>query len=320
MSHSVLQIERLRIRTLSRSPTFPVDGVSLEVMAGECFGLVGESGAGKSLTLRAAIDLLPAGVQKHSGTVALTGEEHRSSRGRAGEIGMIFQEPGASLNPLMRVGGMVAEGLRARGIRGQPAKREAIALLEEVGIEDPERRSRSWPHELSGGERQRVAIALALASEPSVLLCDEPTTALDATVQERILDLLASLQRERNLAILLVSHDLALIARMAQRLAVMYAGKIVEEGPSAALLANPLHPYTAGLLSAQPSFRPDGALPRGIPGSRPDPHSYPSGCRFHPRCEHMREDCLAADGTLIDSGTARSSACIHWQELEGVSA
>jgi oligopeptide/dipeptide ABC transporter ATP-binding protein len=227
---------------------------------------------------------------------------------------MIFQEPGASLNPLMRVGAIVGEGLRARGLRGQPARRAAIALLDEVGIEDPELRSRSWPHELSGGQRQRVAIALALAGEPSVLLCDEPTTALDVMVQERILQLLDRLRVKRDLAIVFVTHDLAVIARVSGTLAVMYAGQILESGQTGKVLRSPRHPYTARLLDCLP--RP-GHLPRAIPGSSPDPRAHPSGCRFHPRCDRAREDCTRAPYTLAPSGEERHSACIHWRELKG---
>lgn len=311
-----LEVRQLRVQTRGKPVSFPVDGVSLEVKAGECLGIVGESGAGKSLTLRAALDLLPAGTRLHSGEVLLAGRQHSRAHPRRGEIGMVFQEPGASLNPLMRVGAMIAEGLRARGLSRARSKAGAITLLSQVGIEDPELRARSWPHELSGGQRQRVAIALALASEPTVLLCDEPTTALDVTVQQRILALLRGLQQERDLAIVFVTHDLAVVAEQAQRLAVMYAGRIVEEGPCARVLCDPRHPYTARLLDAQPTLERHGRMPRGIPGSQPDPRAYPPGCRFHPRCEHKRDDCLRAPYTLEDSGPDRRSACVRWRELE----
>jgi ABC-type dipeptide/oligopeptide/nickel transport system ATPase component len=252
MSVVLLHAESLRVEVRSRSGTaFAVDGVTLSVRRGECLGIVGESGAGKSLTLRAIVGLLPAGVRLHSGSVTLDGLPYAGADGR---IGMIFQEPKAALNPLMRIGDLIAEGLRARGVRGKAASAKVIALLEEVGIADAQRRLRSWPHELSGGQRQRVAIAMALAAEPAVLLCDEPTTALDTVVQQRILELLDRLRAERELAIVFVTHSLAVTERISHRVAVMYTGQIVEQGPTAEVLARPGHPYTARLLANLPSL------------------------------------------------------------------
>lgn len=232
---------------------------------------------------------------------------------------MIFQEPKAALNPLMRVGDLIAEGLRGRGVRGKGARAEVIALLEEVGIADAERRLRSWPHELSGGQRQRVAIAMALAAEPAVLLCDEPTTALDATVQERILELLDRLRLQRELAIVFVTHDIAVIDRISQRVAVMYAGRVVESGPTGGLLKAPQHPYTARLLACLPLVDRKRQLQQ-IPGDPPDPSAYPAGCRFHPRCDHARLDCTNAPYLLADTQTGRQSACVRWPEIESLLA
>jgi oligopeptide/dipeptide ABC transporter ATP-binding protein len=292
-----------------------VDGVSLEVHRGECLGLVGESGAGKSLTLRAAIGLLPPGVRAVGGELRLSGAPYRASRTRGREIGMVFQEPTAALNPLMRVGELIKEGLRSRGLKGRGAERKVIGLMREAGITDPERRARSWPHELSGGQRQRVAIAMALAAEPSVLLCDEPTTALDVTVQERILELLDRLRVQRDLAIVFVTHDLAVTARVSQRLAVMYAGRVVESGPTDQLLNAPQHPYTARLLACLPLVDRKRQLLE-IPGAPPDPSAYPAGCRFHPRCTHARSDCTDAPYVLDGTQPGRQSACIHWAGLQ----
>ncbi|HEY7891334.1 MAG TPA: ABC transporter ATP-binding protein [Solirubrobacteraceae bacterium] len=315
MSEVVLQARDLRVAARGRaSAVWPVDGVSFEVRGGECFGLAGESGAGKSLTLRAVIGLLPPSTSLARGTVLLRGEPYHA-RSRAQRMGMVFQEPKTSLNPLMRAGEMIREGLRVHGVRGAHAKRSAIALLQEVGIEDPELRLRSFPHQLSGGQRQRVAIAMALAAEPAVLLCDEPTTALDVPVQERILQLLDRLRIERGLAIVFVSHDLAVIGRIAQRIGVMYAGRILECGPATEVLARPCHPYTERLLASLP--RIDAGMPaRGILGEPPSPGRWPSGCRFHPRCAHAKPDCSQAPYVLMDCGPDRQSACIYWRELE----
>jgi ABC-type glutathione transport system ATPase component len=247
----LLEVRELSLR-VGRRPreTTVVDRVSLAVARGECLGLAGESGAGKSLTLRAIIGLLPAGVYVDRGQVLLDGKPYIPRPRTGPRIGMIFQEPKSALNPLMRVGDLLKEGLRVRGIRGAPATRAVFALLDEVGIDDPGLRARSFPHELSGGQRQRVAIAMALAAQPAVLLCDEPTSALDVTVQERILELLDRLRVQRELAIVFVSHDIAVINRVAGRVALMCAGRIVEQGPTGTVLARPRHPHTRSLLTA----------------------------------------------------------------------
>ncbi|HEY7892228.1 MAG TPA: ABC transporter ATP-binding protein [Solirubrobacteraceae bacterium] len=316
MSAAVLEIDDLHVETAgSGAAAMVVDGVSLEVQPGECLGLVGESGAGKSLTLRAAIGLLPPGVRAVGGELRLRGVPYRASLARGREIGMIFQEPAAALNPLMRVGDLIKEGLRTRGLKGRGAGAELIGLMVEAGISDPERSARAWPHELSGGQRQRVAIAMALAAEPSVLLCDEPTTALDVTVQQRILELLDRLRMQRDLAIVFVTHDIAVIDRISHRLAVMYAGRVVESGPADELLNAPQHPYTARLLACLPRVDRKRQL-LDIPGAPPDPSAYPAGCRFHPRCTHARPDCANAPYVLADTQTGRQSACIHWAGLQ----
>ncbi len=271
MSPPVLQVRGLRV-SVDGGRLHPVDGVSFDVMGGQCLGVVGESGAGKSLTLRATIDLLGRSARLAGGQVLLEGRPLASLPRRDRRIGMVFQEPGASLDPLMRVGELIAEGLRVRSVRGAALRRRAVELMAEVGIEDPERRCLSYPNELSGGQRQRVAIAMALAAEPAVLLCDEPTTALDVIVQERILILLDRLRETRQLAVVFVTHDISVIARVSHQLAVMYAGQIVEYGPAAEVLSRPRHPHTASLLESVPLIDGHSAA-KTIPGEAPDPRS-----------------------------------------------
>jgi oligopeptide/dipeptide ABC transporter ATP-binding protein len=318
MTKALLEVRELSLRAGRRSrELMVVDRLSLEVRRGECLGLVGESGAGKSLTLRAIVGLLPAAVYLDHGQVLLDGRPYRSrSREGGARIGMVFQEPKAALNPLMRTGDLIAEGLRGPGVRGAPAREAAIALMDEVGIDHAARRSRAWPHELSGGQRQRVAIAMALAAEPSVLLCDEPPTALDVIVQERILELLDRLRVQRDLAIVFVTHDLAVINRVASRVALMYAGRILEQGPTAAVLARPHHPYTARLLASQPRIDQAKRPLRALSGDPPGPGEWPEGCRFHPRCAYVKPNCLTAAYELQSSGSGRQSACIRCSEIE----
>jgi oligopeptide/dipeptide ABC transporter ATP-binding protein len=318
MTPALLEVRELSLRAGGRSRAWlVVDRVSLEVRRGECLGLLGESGVGKSLTLRAIVGLLPGAVQVDRGEVLLEGETYRPRSGEDGpRIGMVFQEPKAALNPLMRTGNLIGEGLRGRGVRGAAARAAAIALLEEVGIAEAARRVRAWPHELSGGQRQRVAIAMALAAEPAVLLCDEPTTALDVTVQEQILELLDRLRVERDLALVFVTHDIAVINRVASRVALMYAGRIVEQGPAGAVLAQPHHPYTARLLTSLPRIDQAKRLLRALSGDPPGPGEWPEGCRFHPRCAYVKPDCLTAAYELQSSGGGRQSACIRCSEIE----
>jgi oligopeptide/dipeptide ABC transporter ATP-binding protein len=272
-----------------------VRGVSFEIGRGETVALVGESGCGKSLTSLAIMGLLAPGISM-SGRITLAGDEgaiafdalspaeRRRLCGR--RLGMVFQEPMTSLNPMQRVGDQIAETLTTHGICERPeAWRRAVATLERMGIPDPERRARALPHELSGGMRQRVMIALAMIGEPDLLIADEPTTALDVTVQAQILDLIRGLAHERGTATLFISHDLAVVADIADRVAVMYAGEIVETGPIETLLAQPRHPYTAGLIASRPvAGQPSGSKLAAIPGAVPEPARRPRGCAFHPRC------------------------------------
>jgi peptide/nickel transport system ATP-binding protein len=270
----------------------PVDGVSFSLGRGETLALVGESGCGKSLTSLSLLRLIPPPGRIDSrsrivfgGTDILALEERalRDIRGR--RIGMVFQDPMTSLNPVFTVGDQVAEGIRAHfPVSRKEAGDRAVALLEEVGISDAALRARDYPHQMSGGMRQRVMIAMALACEPELLIADEPTTALDVTVQAQILEILDRLRRARGMAVLLITHDLGIVAGRADRVAVMYAGQIVEEARTAQLFARPSHPYTQGLLASVPRLTgPRGRL-TPIGGSVPTPDAWPSGCRFRPRC------------------------------------
>jgi len=271
---------------------YPVDGVSFSLERGEMLALVGESGCGKSLTSLALLQLIPSPGRIESGSVirlgetdvlALKGEELRRIRGR--RIGMIFQDPMTSLNPVFTVGAQIVEGILAHfKVSSAEARQRALQLLQEVGIPDPAERLKSYPHQLSGGMRQRVMIAIALAAEPEILVADEPTTALDVTVQAQILEVLDSLRTRRGMAVLLITHDLGIVAGRADRVAVMYAGQIVEEAATPRLFANPSHPYTQGLFASVP--RITGPLKRLNPirGSVPAPAAWPTGCRFRPRC------------------------------------
>jgi oligopeptide/dipeptide ABC transporter ATP-binding protein len=300
-SPPLLEVEDLTIEV--RGPdgaTLPiVRGVSFEVADGEVLGIVGESGSGKTMTLLALLGLLPPrvrvrGAVRFRGRELLTLSEPQLRKLRGAEIAVIFQDPMSSLNPVQRVGDQVAEQLRAhRGLDRAAAGRRAVELLARVGIPDAEGRARSYPHELSGGMRQRVMIAAALSCEPSLLLADEPTTALDVTVQAEILALLSELTDQLGAAVVLISHDLGVIAKMANRIAVMYAGDVVEEGASAAVFANPQHPYAWGLLGSIPQL--DGWPPtplRAIPGQPPTVAARPSGCPFRIRCAHAFDACV----------------------------
>lgn len=299
-----------------------VDGVSLSVERGKCLGLVGESGCGKSLTLRSIIGLMPRGTHTAGGTIsfgdALRGEPIEAGtqlRGRG--IAMVFQEPMSSLNPVMTVGDQIIEGLRRRkdSLTRREQQAQAVALMDEVGIPDPARRVDAWPHEMSGGMAQRVMIAMALATDPLLLLADEPTTALDVTIQAQILRLLDDLRRQRNMSVIFVSHDLAVIRQVADTVAVMYAGRIIETGSAEHVLADPQMPYTAGLLLSTPTIDRAEHRLRPIEGMPPAPDDYPVGCRFAPRCPHALPKCREAPYVLEAIGAERATACIRWNEL-----
>ncbi len=302
-----------------------MNDVSLRIQAGESLGLVGESGSGKSMLALALIGLLPPGARTYGeawlagrtangfstsrvNLLALAERERAATRGR--DVAMIFQEPMTALNPVMRAGAQIAEAIRAHhaGLSRQEVNRGVLAALDRAAVPQPELRARQYPHQLSGGLRERMMIAMALAGgasgAPRLLIADEPTTALDVTVQKQILELLAHLRRDLGLTLLLITHDLAVVAQVADRIAVMYAGRIVEEGPAHEVLQLPLHPYTAGLLRASPQLRRRKL--ESIPGSVPSPASLPPGCAFEPRCALRRTQCAEAMPELraVDSELA----------------
>ena len=306
-----------------------LDRVSFAIEAGETLGLVGESGCGKSVTALAIMGLLPKPAGRLvGGRIGFQGDDlggvpvERLQRIRGNRIAMIFQEPMTALNPVHRVGRQLAEAytLHAPAARALEAKKRALELLEQVGIPAPERRLSEYPHQLSGGMRQRVMIAMALASRPDLLIADEPTTALDVTIQAQILDLLRALQRETGMAILFITHDLGVIAELCSRVVVMYAGRVAEQATAAALFQRPRHPYTQGLLASIPRLEgtPKTVLST-IPGTVPGIGDLPAGCRFANRCPHAVDACQQRAPVLEDAATAHRVACHRWRE-PGVSA
>jgi oligopeptide/dipeptide ABC transporter ATP-binding protein len=294
-----------------------VHEVSFAARHGEAIGLVGESGSGKSMTLRATMALLPRVACADAGTVVLDGEplpfEGRSARTlRRGRIALVFQDAASALDPVRTVGSQIAEvAQHVGGIGRGETRSRTLELLELVGIRDPARRARSYPHELSGGMRQRAMLAVALAAEPTALLCDEPTTALDVTVQAQVLALIGELRRRLSLAVVFVSHDLAVIRQVCELVSVMYAGRIVETGPTAAILDRPRHPYTRGLLEAVVDLDSSSAMPEPIPGMIPEPGLLGPGCPFAPRCPLAGPECTVAEIPLEPIDSERRVACLH---------
>ena len=319
---SLLRLEGLRVAFDTPAGVVDVlDGIDLSLGAGEILGLVGETGSGKSVTALSAMGLLrppgrvTAGRVMFGGRDLLAAPKAELRRVRGGEIAMIFQNPRSSLNPVIRVGAILREVLRVHlGLHGAEADRRAVQLLADVGLPDPAVILRRFPHQLSGGMAQRVMIALALASEPRVLIADEPTTALDVTIQLQIIALLARLREERGLAQIVITHNLGVVAELCDRLAVMYAGTIVEEGPVGELFDAPRHPYTRGLLAARARTDSTGEL-ASIPGQVPDLRQRPSGCPFHPRCAWARGDCREVKPVLEAAGDQHRVACLHWREV-----
>lgn len=305
-SDDLLNVEELRIFFRTRSePIRAVDGVSFAVRRAETTALVGESGCGKSVSALALARLVAPPGFIAGGRVMFAGRDVSAMNGKAlrrlrgAELSYVFQEPSTSLNPVFRVGYQVAESIRLhRG--GAPVRRDVADLFKRVGL--PENRTRSYPHELSGGMQQRVMIAMALACNPKLLVADEPTTALDVTIQAQILDLLARLQRDTGMGMLVITHNFGIVAGLAQRVYVMYAGRIIEYAPTEELLTRPLHPYTQGLLKAVPRLAANAQRISGIPGSVPNPARPPTGCKFHPRCPEARERCRVEEPDFSDAG------------------
>jgi oligopeptide/dipeptide ABC transporter ATP-binding protein len=298
----------------------PVNEVSLRIAKGEALGLVGESGSGKTMLSLALMGLLPTGARVSGEAILDAGDapaknlaklseaEWRGVRGR--EIAMVFQEPMTSLNPVMRVGAQIEEAIRAHepGLGRGLVQRRLMSALEQASVPEPEVRARQFPHQLSGGLRQRAMIAMALAGRPKLLIADEPTTALDVTVQQQILELLDRLRREMELGLLFITHDLGVVARVADRIAVMYAGRIIEAGATADVLTAPKHPYTQGLLAASPTLVRGKLTP--IAGAVPQLTVLPPGCSFGPRCQFRRAECEAAVPESRNAGEGHSARCV----------
>jgi oligopeptide/dipeptide ABC transporter ATP-binding protein len=316
----LLEIRNLQLEFGSGSGALrALDGVSLSVEAGETLCLVGESGSGKSVTALSVARLVPSPPARYAGgEVLLEGRDvlkmpAKELRGiRGGVVSYVFQEPGASLNPVLRVGRQIQESLQLH--RPDAATREEVVrLLKLVGIPAPETRAASYPHELSGGMQQRVVIAMAIASHPRLLVADEPTTALDVTIQAQIIELLAKLKRELGMAILLITHNLGIVGDLADRVAVMYAGQIVESAPARSLLKRPLHPYTQALMNSVPKLGAGAGRLNAIPGSVPRLEALPSGCRFHPRCPKAQPECARESPALVEVEAGRHVRCPLWR-------
>ncbi len=310
---SILSVRDLSIHIRAARP---VDGISFDIAAGECFALLGESGCGKSMTALGIMRLLPAAAQVTGGTVSFEGgdllalPESGMRDIRGGGIGMIFQEPATSLNPVLTVGRQIGEALELHtGLRGSAARARAAELLDLVGIPDPQRRLDEYPFQLSGGLRQRVMIACALAGAPRLLIADEPTTALDVTIQAQVLDLLDELRRKQGMALLLITHDLGVVARMADRVGVMYAGQLVEEAPRAQFFAQPAHPYSVRLFAALPDAERRGGRLATIPGSVPAADERHPGCRFADRCSEVMATCRSAPPPWRDVDQCQRVRC-----------
>jgi len=328
VSEKLLEVRGLRVE-------FPVGGVwlpavretSLTLDRGEALGLVGESGSGKSVSALALLRLLPpqarvTGAIRFQGRDLLAAPEEEMRQVRGAGISMIFQEPMTALNPVMRVGEQVAEAVRAHGessaigprssakISKAEAWRRAIEAMKDVGLKDAERRARDYPHQLSGGMRQRIMIAMAIVNRPQLLIADEPTTALDVTIQAQILELLAELRRKLGLAMLFISHDLAVVSQVAERVAVMYGGSVVETGPAAEVFRAPIHPYTRGLLQAVPTLRSQRGRPlETVEGTVPPLTALPPGCAFEPRCGLRVPECARALPPLVEVAPGHRARC-----------
>lgn len=319
MTPPLLEVDRLRVEFPSRHGTLvALDEVSFSIAPGEILGVVGESGAGKSLTGSAIIGLLDPPGRIASGEIRFDGrridrlphDEMRKLRGR--HIGAIFQDPLTSLNPLYTVGRQLVETIRVHlPLNAAQARERAIDLLRETGIPAPEQRIEQYPHQFSGGMRQRVVIALALAANPRLIVADEPTTALDVSVQAQVISLLRRLCKEHGAAVMLITHDMGVIAETCDRVAVMYAGRVAEVGPVQSVIHSPAHPYTAGLMGAIPAIDQDRERLVQIDGSMPRLNAIPSGCAFHPRCPKVMPRCHGERPELLDAGATRAACWLH---------
>ncbi|MEE2924031.1 MAG: ABC transporter ATP-binding protein [bacterium] len=317
-SQSLLKIEDLSVHFFTDRGVVPsVNNINYEILEGETLGLVGESGCGKSVTAHSIIRLIPQPPGKIvNGRVMFKGEDltkisdHRMREIRGNEIAMIFQEPMTSLNPVFTVGDQIVEAVTLHTEKDDDEARElAIEMLRKVGIPSPEMRIDEYPHQMSGGMKQRVMIAMALSCNPSLLIADEPTTALDVTIQAQILELMAELQQESNMSVLMITHDLAVVAEVCDRVVVMYGSKIVEIARVEELFRNPLHPYTQGLFASIPNVEEDKPRLTPIPGFVPNPMNFPVGCKFNNRCPHSTERCMIEEPTLEEIGEGHLVSC-----------
>ena len=307
----------------ARGEISAIEDISFELNAGEILGIVGESGSGKSVTALTIMGLLPqppariaAGSVRFAGEELTTASPNRMEKIRGAGISMVFQEPMTSLNPVFTIGEQIMETVRAHERMSASAQRErAIEMLDRVGIPSAAERLNDYPHQLSGGQRQRVMIAMSLVCRPKLLIADEPTTALDVTIQAQVLDLLMDLRDELGMAIMIITHNMGVIAEVADRVLVMYAGRIVEQSPAADLFDAPRHPYTKGLLACVPTLQQDRHRLIAIPGSLPEPARRPPGCRFAPRCTYRIEACRTAVPPLVIQREDRAVACIRADEL-----
>jgi len=328
MSEKLLSVEGLRTYFYTYAGVVKaVDGVTLDVRKGETLGLVGESGSGKSVTAQSIIRVVPTPGKTVEGTIEfegrnllkLTESEMQHIRGK--EIAYIPQDPTTTLDPVYSVGDQLTEVItRHQPVSKQFARSKAVELLRSVGIADPEIRVNQYPHELSGGTKQRIAIARALSCEPTLILADEPTTALDVTIQAQILELLKELKQKFNVAMVLITHDMGIVADTCDRVTVLYAGQVCETGTTEQVFENPKHPYTEALLSSVPSLALRKDKLSVIPGTVPNLIHPPSGCRFHPRCSYARQICVDKDPELESIGDGRLVHCHRWRELELTSA
>lgn len=319
MSEKLLKVKDLRTEFFSskKSSVVAVDEVSFELEKGEIVGLVGESGCGKSVTSLSIMQLLKDTPGKvTNGEVIFEGKDLlKISKKemldiRGGRMSMIFQEPMSSLNPSMRIDKQMIEGIRLHtSLSKEQARERAAKILSQVGIPDPQRVLKNYPHQLSGGMSQRVMIAMAMSCDPQLLIADEPTTALDVTIQAQILELMKKIQKEQGMSILLITHDLGVVAEMCSRVIVMYAGKIVEEAPVETLFGNPTHPYTQGLIASVPKLGSGVKVLPSIPGSVPDLSSMPKGCRFAPRCKYATDKCRQKEPELLTVNTNQRCRC-----------
>jgi oligopeptide/dipeptide ABC transporter ATP-binding protein len=317
----ILSVSELEVAIVTGAMTGTViDKVSFSVDAGHTTGLIGESGSGKTMTAMSVVGLLPASART-AGRVSWQSEDllgappRRLRQVRGREIGVIFQDPLMALNPLQTVGRQVGEIMRRDGMARHEVRTKVLELLDRVGIPEPDRRIDVHPHEMSGGMRQRVMIAMALAGEPRLIIADEPTTALDVTTQARILRLLAGLREREGTAMLLVSHDLRVMAHVADDIVVMYAGRVAERGAASAVLKQPRHPYTWALANNVPSVRTRSAIAEPLPGAPANPFDRPSGCAFHPRCPLARDRCRTEQPELRETEPGRFSACHFADEV-----